>query len=176
MFGQSHEKHTHLDRHACTEAQGKYYFLTAAMRLEQPAERRAARCDAPRHVGGSLPCLCPHLSPTSPPPALLSVPTKAAGDAAQGRGCGCHTGPSARGTGHAARRCSRCRSAVERHVRLGPLPPSTQAAPALLIQPFGTNPRVGSFPDQLLPTDKGFQTLPDPINSCSSPLPAINHR
>lgn len=67
MFGQSLEKHTHLDRHACTAAQGKCYFLTAAMRLEQPAERRAARCDAPRHAGGSLPRHCPRLSPTSPP-------------------------------------------------------------------------------------------------------------
>jgi len=60
MFGQSRVKNPHLDWRECTQSLGKILFLSAAMRLEQPAETRAAYCT---EVSGTPPCravLWPH--------------------------------------------------------------------------------------------------------------------
>lgn len=87
MFGQSSVKNTHLDWHACTLSQGKYYFLTAAMRLEQPAETQAAyhKTQRLRVREPAVPVPCAGLPRSFLLQTLLLLPSKKTSSAMGGR-------------------------------------------------------------------------------------------
>lgn len=145
MFGQSCAKNTHLDQCVRTAARGNCCSLPR--QRGQSSLRRAWL----NQLLGMWERLCHHI------PAL----------------CPCQMPVSSLGMSHRAGDADP--HPTEHHVHAEPSLRDTRAAPALPAQPCRTNPTASSFQDQLLLTDKGFSTLLDPINSCSSPLPAINH-